>query len=66
MELDYIVKNCSCHHLSCKRVFERHKMGILVNLSTITKIILKPSDLGKPSIKSIDKSFQAPSRIGNG
>lgn len=40
------------------------KCANFVNLSTTTRMIVYPSDLGNPSIKSIDKSCQTAVGIG--
>jgi hypothetical protein len=49
-----------------KWVLERDKCAYLDNLSTTTKIVLKPSDFGRPSIKSIEMSFKTPCATGKG
>jgi hypothetical protein len=42
------------------------KWAYLKNLSTTTKIELNPLDFGKPFMKSIEMSCQAPAGMGSG
>lgn len=46
--------------------FRGMKWPYLVNLSTTTRIALLESDIGNPSMKSIEMSCQAPWGMGNG
>lgn len=56
METNHLLSRNSGHGVSSERVVEGNEMSVLLKLSTTTKIESHPSDLSKPSIKSIVKS----------